>query len=63
MILIHKDKATNKLTAFGSMVAIANNTGIKLSRLTTTFTRKKLSVYEDENVYIQKSKIIRSEHK
>ena len=54
MILIHTNKDTKEVTAYGSIVALANHTGIGKDKLYYHFTRKKKTVYEDEIYYIKK---------
>ena len=63
MIYTHYNKQLKEMQVFGSLVAIAEHTDIKLSKLHTCFTRQKKTVYEDETVLIKKTKISRSKHK
>ena len=60
MIYIYVNKTTNELKSFGSLVALCSATGLKKDRFYTHFGRKKNKEYENKEIRIVKTEIIRS---
>ena len=54
-----KNKHTQAIEPIGSIAAVSGFTKIKENALYNTFSRKKLSVHEDENFHIERKRLIR----
>lgn len=54
-----KNKHTQAIEPIGSIAAVSVFTKIKENVLYNTFSRKKLSVHEDENFHIERKRLIR----
>lgn len=55
-----KNKDSGVIEPIGSMTAIANHTGLKVSKLYQQFSRNKKTVVEVENWEIEKKTMIKS---
>ena len=60
MIYILQNKITNELKAFGSLVALCSATGLKKDRFYTHFGRNEYKEFENEEIRIVKTEIVRS---
>ena len=54
-----KNKHTQVIEPIGSITGVSVFTKIKENALYNTFSRKKLSVHEDENFHIERKRLIR----
>ena len=62
MIYLYTNKSTSETRAFGSLVALCSNTGLKKDRFYTHFGRNKNTEYENKDVKIIKVELERSKH-
>ena len=60
MIYILHNKITNELKAYGSLVALCSATGLKKDRFYTHFGRNENKEFENEEIRIVKTEIVRS---
>ena len=60
MIYLYINKQTNELKAYGSFVALCSATGLKKDRFYTHFGRNENKEFENEEIRIVKTEIVRS---
>ena len=60
MVYILHNKITNELKAFGSLVAFCSDTRLKKDRFYTHFGRNENTEFENEEIRIVKTEIVRS---
>mgnify|MGYP003665021671 FL=1 len=60
MIYLYINKQTNELKAYGSLVALCSATGLKKDRFYTHFGRNENKEFENEEIRIVKTEIVRS---